>query len=217
MATLNQLASIVQNGINGGIGVANERITLEQIKDELVFTLHRIVSEQKKQGVFDAKALNMMYQRIDCLEVVCKPLTECCQGVKSSKKVLYARIPKFSHIRYIGGISFEATFVLSYAPSLNAIGHSRFTKNKPTAWIRQSNELILLNPPTFDFKYISIEGLLEDFREIYNFECSPCKSDDDDIPYPSEYADMATGKLIASYLNYGQKPAMQPNTQADIT
>jgi hypothetical protein len=133
MASLNQIASIIQNGINGGFGVINERIHLEQIKDEVIFTSRRLFDEYQRQGDFTPEELNQFYQRVNCISLECKPLTECCNDIQSETKVLYASIPLVSHLRYVGSIEYYKPFSISHSISMNTIGQGRFTKNKPVA------------------------------------------------------------------------------------
>jgi len=216
MASLNQLASIIQNSINGGYGVINENIHINQIKDEIIFTSRRLIDEYRRQGFFEPAEINMMYQRVDCIELICKPLTECCEGIKSERKVLYAKIPNVIDVRYVGTIEYDTHFTISYQYNISSLGVGRFTKNKPIVWIRGSNELILFNPPTYDIKYISIDALFQDPRTLYEYSCAECKSDNDNFPIPDKFADIITGKLIASYMNYKQIKPLQPNTQADV-
>lgn len=216
MASLNQLASIIQNTINGGYGVINENIHINQIKDEIVLTSRRLLDEYRRQGFFNPAEINAMYQRLDCVELFCRPLTECCEGIVSNRKVLYAKIPNIIDIRYIGTIEYDTQFTISYQYNIKSIGVGRFTKNKPIAWIRGSNEIILFNPPTYDIKYLSIDALFQDPREIYEFSCALCKNDEDNFPIPDKFADIITGKLIASYMNYKQIKPIQANKQSDL-
>lgn len=216
MATLTQLASIVQNAINGGFGVINENIHIDQIKDEIIFTSRRLIDEYRRQGFFSPSELNQMYQRLDCIEVECRPLTQCCEGIQSERKVLYAKIPPVIEVRYVGTIEYDQSFIISEQYNLKSIGVSRFTRNKTIVWIRRGEELIIFNPPTYDMKYISIEALFQDPRSLYAYACSPCISDDDTFPIPDKFADIITGKLIASYFQYKQIKPIQPNTQSDI-
>jgi hypothetical protein len=216
MATLIQLASIVQNGINGGYGVINERVPLEQIKDEIIFTSRRLYDEYKRQGFFTPEEINQFYQRIDCIELECLPLSQCCDGIKSERKVLRAKIPSVQELRYVGTVEYGLSWVISYGIHIDAIGVGRFKRNKTIAWLRSNNEIIVLNPPTYDLKYISIDAMFSDPRSLYQYSCSVCASDEDTFPIPDKFADIITGKLIASYLNYGQIKPLQPNTQDDV-
>jgi len=217
MATLLQLASIVQNTINGGWGVINENIHINQIKDEIVMTSRRLFDEYRRNGFFSDYELSQFYQRINCIELVCRPLTECCGiDLQSEQKVLYAKIPPVIDVRYVGSMDYYESFLIKTGTTLNIFGVGRFTRNKPIAWIRGNTELIIINPPTYDLQYIAIEAFFQDPRELYQYDCAVCKSDEDAFPIPDKFADIITGKLIASYVQYKQIKPLQSNTQTDI-
>jgi hypothetical protein len=217
MATLSQLASIVQNTINGGYGVINENIHINQIKDEIVMTSRRLYDEYRRNGFFSDHELNMMYQRLTCIELICRSLTECCGiDLQSEQKVLYAKIPAVIELRYVGTIEWDKSFIIKTGVMTNYVGVSRFTRNKTIAWLRGNTELIIFNPPTYNMKYIAIDAMFQDPRDLYAYDCSVCKSDEEAFPIPDKFADIITGKLIASYMQYKQIKPLQSNTQADV-
>lgn len=216
MPSLNQIASIIQNSINGGHGVTNERIRFEQIKDEVILTMHRLLDEYEKSGRLTEEDIDKMYQRVDCIALECKDIAECCNGVKSGQKVLTATIPATERIRYIGHIDNMHPYIIQKGITGIYATYGKYVKKKPTAWLRNATQLIILNPPTLQLKYITIDAIWSNPKELYQYSCVKCGDDEaTDFPISNKFADLITGKLIASYLNYGQVKPLQPNTQAD--
>lgn len=214
MATLRQIASIVQNSISGGRGVTNERLPFNQIVDEVVFTYARIADEYYRQGAFTVEEYNQFFMRVDCVPVECKPAWECCDGLSSDEKVLVAAIPKTKRIRWVGTVDNKHTFPLVIGSAGRHYGHSRFMK-KSYAWLVNGNRLVIMNPPTPSLKVMAIEAFFEDPRTL-TFECCPGGMDTE-LPAPNKFIDLITGKLIESYIRQsGAVPSVnQPNTQTD--
>ncbi len=213
--SLNRLASMINNSINGGYGVINENFTLEQIKDEIVLTSR---TEMKKLELAGKISKDELYQRIDCVEVECKPLTECgCIGLSREAKGLYVEIPLVTDIRYIGTIEYNQEFNIYYGSNISYMGTNRFTKNKPTAWVRNKRSITILNPPTYDLEFISIEAIFSDPRETSIFNCSgSCVDDDDIFPAPDYLIEIVKDRIIQKYLGvYKAMNPNQPNTQQD--
>ena len=217
MASLTQLASNILNNINGGYSVTNERFHIEQIKDDIIFTMSRLLDEYESNGKLSYLDIEKMYQVVNCIEVSCKDIAECCNGVKSGEKVLYAKIPSTEKIKYIGHINAHKPYAIVYGNLGIYAAGTKFLKSKPIAWIKSPTEIIIKNPPTQQLKYITVEAIWSDFRELYDYNCIKCKDDDDEgFPISNKFADIITGKLIASYMGYGQIKPIQPNTQADV-
>lgn len=213
MPSLNQIASIIQNSINGGYGVNNERIHIDQIKDEIILTAHRVLDERMVSGVSGLKDYDKFFQRLDCISLSCKPLYECC-GVSSEEKVLTGVVPAVKEVRFVGDGGMSESYPV-YKGRFGIYGsYGRFNKGKSIAWFPEDTRVIIINPISISLKYISIDAIFKNPRDLYSYTCSRCKNDDDDFPIPTNIVDIVTGKMIASYLNYGRNPN-QPNTQSD--
>lgn len=213
MATLRQIASIIENSINGGRGITNERIPFLQIVDEVVFTYSRIYDEYAAKGVFTPYEKEQFYVKVDCVPVKCLPMWECCDGVSSKDKVLAADIPRVKDIRYVGLMGYNQSMPVVRGAAGRYYGHSRFQKGA-YAWLINNTRVVIVNPPTFDLSYISIEAFFEDPRQV-KFDCCHIGLDDE-FPIPNKFVDLITGKLIDSYMRYTLRvPVNQPNTQTD--
>lgn len=222
MASLNALASIIQNTVNAGYGIASERIAFSQIKDEIVLTRSRIIAELKSnKKPFDESS---MFQWLRKIEVKEKDIKEVCDSERVRrvcKDLVYiASLPpimetdSFQSIRYLGSTNQTHNLKTVMSRAVEFALYDRVTGKEPFAWVND-NRLIIFNYK-MPLKEVAIEAVFQDPRDLYEYDCCDTKNDDHEFACSGQLQDMITGKLIESYVRVylGRNPA-QPNTQVD--
>lgn len=191
------------------------------LKDEVINTRNRLVYEYdlKQQLLYPEQ----LYTEINCVPVVCKDVSECCD-VDSDEKVLVAEIPELMqinsipNIRYVGTIDRTTPFNLIRGNSYLYRTYAKWTSKMKAVWFRESkNQLVLYNyntkiPP----KYITVEIIPKNEQDLLKYECACVDTDDVAFKCPDYLIDVITGKIVEQYMRQYQMGHLQANTQSEI-
>jgi len=217
--TLLQIASLIRNQISPFITNAN--IDINMLKDEIINTRNRLVYEYdlKKQLL----SPEQLYVEINCIPVVCKDISECCD-IDSDEKVLVAEIPELMQIssipnlRYVGTIDRSTPFNLIKGNAYLYRKFAKWTSKMKAVWHREAKkQLVLYNyntsiPP----KYITVELIPKNEQEILKYECACINEEDVEFKCPDYLISVITEKLLAQYMSQYQMGHLQANTQSEI-
>lgn len=220
MTTLLQIASRIRNQISPFI--TNTNIDINMIKDEVIDTRNRLIYEYELQQ----KLLNpeQLYVEINCIPVVCKDISECCE-INSDEKVYVAEIPELMtlsslpNIRYVGTIDKMYPYNIVRGTSYLYRGYAKWTGKMKTAWYRQEkNQLILMDRRLVDInpKFISVSIIPKNEQDLLKYECACVDTDDVEFRCPNYLIDIITGKIVEQYMRQYQISHLQPNTQSEI-
>lgn len=223
MVSLNALASIIHNSINGGRGITSDRISFEQLVDEVVLTRTRLLQEYlAAQKPFVKESLYQWIHRVK-VEKTSKDDLQQKGNIPAKDTVYFVDVPdiirfnesSFKGIRYIGGIDKSHSFKIVTGDSKEFATYDRITGKLPYAWYNGNRISIFnYNKP---LEEIAIEAIFQDPRELVGYN-SDYKDNDSAFPLDAGLQDILTGKIINAFATFTMKtnPA-QPNVQIDRT
>ena len=216
MATLDEIAFIVYNDLNGGFGGSNERIALDQIKAEIHAMRGRVMGElAAKSTVLDAA----LYSTFNALKLEQVDFSGN-EDVPSAKLVWYTRIPRLfdargkRFVQYVTSIDRQTRYRVRFGLENNYWMHETYTAKQPTAVIEE-NGLYLFNHKG---DYVSIRAIVDNPAEFDSQDGFACHDGDTATRYPvsQEILDMITGKVLEGKIRNAVR--IRPdliNTQTD--
>ena len=221
MNLITKLASICQNHILGGIeGYAPSlNISLQQLEDEVIQTRMAVMQKWALQNRLPYKDL---YLSINCIDVDCKPIADCC-GESYSEPVPHFEIPQIfvlgdDAIQYIGTINKEKKFKVYTSPQLFKFHkYKTLGSKKPYVFLditpNENNRLdgYIFNAPLLE--KISVSAIFKDPRELEDFLC--CDYDFENLSNLSFIDTETVDTVVNKYLKYYRQlyPQPQPNDQ----
>lgn len=217
--TLLQIASLIRNQISPFI--TNTNIDINMIKDEVINTRNRLIYElQKANALINPQQL---YVEINCIPIVCKDISECCE-IDSDEKVYVAEIPELmdisgiSNIKYAGTIDKRTPYNIIEGNAYLYRGYSKWTRKMKSVWYRKSKNQLIFHPDTFIVqpKFISIEIIPKNEQDLLKYECKCIDVDDIEFRCPDYLIDSITGKIVEQYMRQYQLSHLQPNTQSEL-
>lgn len=220
--SLEDIAEIIENRVNGGLkGIINNTLSRTQLIAEIELTANRLLYQYALKGIVN---LDNLYQDINCLEMECKDISQCC-NIDSYEKVLMSKeplpklmsVPNVEKIQFIGSANRGKQFKVSTQQITNEFNDYSFSGRLkfPTVYITNDYFVVLRNPPTENIKYISVSALFENPMEVTKFGCN-C-SDDRTYQRPSWLIDEVITKMTNDYLRYFRMMAItQPETNEQI-
>ena len=215
--SLLKYASIIRNRISPYI--TNTNLDINQIKDELVIVRNRLIHEYElKKALVNA---SIMYREVNCIPVVCKDISECCD-VDSDEKVLVAEIPELMELStipnllYVGTIDRTTPFQIMRGNSYLYRPYAKWTSKMKSVWYRQpKNQLILFNVPD-TIKSISVTLIPKNEQDLLKYECACIDVDDVEFTAPDYLIDVIIETVANKYINQYQMAHNQSNTQSEI-
>ena len=220
--SLEKVAEIVRNSVMSGLkGITNVNFSTEQLMDELLLTCNSMANELALQRKLDLRGF---YQDINCIELVCKDISECCT-IDTDEKVLMTTspipkplfLPSYDPIMYLGLPNKMSNFKITNQLISGEYDKYSFSGRVglTTAYLTSNNDIIIRNPPSNRLKYISITAVFETPQQVYEYECM-CKGEKV-FQRPQWLLDKAVGKIVNDYMRYYKLGAMtQPNTQEQM-
>jgi len=220
--TLETIAEMIENDVMGGLkGVTNYTMSTEQIMEEITLVGNRMLEERTRQGL---PVPQDVYQDVPCIELECKDISECC-NIKSGKAALISKepVPKllflegFKPVQYVGPIdqSTQYKFLMSFADFI----YSKYSPSGhlPTAFLNNSNHLVIANPPSSVLKWVQFSALFAEPSELAKYSCICNSNGEIEYKRPSWLIDQVKSKIVNDYLRYYRMGAItQPNTQEQI-
>jgi len=218
MATLNQIAEIVKNNVYAGLNSPSDyNISLDQIKDEILFKRDGILKALEMKGALGS--LEELYTTVPCITLTCKPIQECCDGLKANVTALHGEIPKVAlwlgskSVEYVGGINWHKRFRIYIGSNIRSALSGYAMEGKPLAWIRENGVWIFNAPRGLDV--ITMKLVPQDIREAKEYGCE-C-SDDDEVNMPGWMVDEIKLKLIEQFIRtYRMNQFQVPNTKSGM-
>lgn len=199
MSSLAEIGFSIRNQIKGFVSSDDERIDIEFIYKKV----HDVRSLLIKEEIDKNKALsNKFYQRICCLEVICKK--EECDGIPSGTTHYIVNLPPLEGVTpysiiYFGNDDGSITFTpKNYSGSLYS-QYSQYTGKKPYYTVID-DIAYLYNLPTDELKYICIVGILENPMDK---GCYPL-TENEEYPMPNNLVhklELIVIKQLMSLLN----------------
>lgn len=213
---------MAQNQVLGGLaGIAPTlNIPLEQWEDEILQTRAQVLYKYAMQNALPYKDL---YLSIDCIDVDCKPIAECC-GETYSEPVAHFEIPQIFNlageqaIQYIGTIDKSKKFKLYTSPQLFKFHKYKIRgANKPYIYLEttpnENNKLdgYIFNAPLLE--KISVSAIFKDPRELEEYLC--CNYDLENLNNNSFIDTEVVDTVVNKYLKYYRQlyPQPFPNNQ----
>lgn len=218
--TLDKIADMISNSVMAGLkGVTNFAFSKEQLRDEVIISSNRFLQDLALKGMLSSEGL---YQDINCIELECKDIGECCE-IDTYEKVLMSvnPLPKIFHITgikpimYLGLPGKNKNFELT--TQLISGEYNKYTFSGQvgltTAYINNNHHVIVRNPPSNELKYISTSAIFENPEDVYNYECM-CTNVEKPFQRPQWLIDQVVGKLVNDYMRYYRMGGItQPNMQ----
>lgn len=222
MNLITKLASICQNHIQGGLeGYAPSlNIPLEQLEDEVIQTRMAVMQKWAMQNRLPYKDL---YLSIDCVDIDCKPIADCC-GESFSEPIPHFEIPQIfvgagdDSIQYVGTIDKQKKFKVYTSPQLFKFHrYKTMGAKKPYVFINMTpNYRNLLDGYVFNaplLEKISVSAIFKDPRELEEFLC--CDYDFEHLNNLSFIDTETIDTVVNKYLKYYRQlyPQQTPNDQ----
>ncbi len=243
--TLKKIADSILKNVTGAIGNINYSISKEQLKYAINARRASILKEislSKSEQVLLAK----LYQTIPCIELDCENLERCCE-VQGFESALHFRIPRLAMLDepviYLGLPNKMKPFKVYLDNTFAYHQYTLRTAHRPYSWIDTSilatkkidfNNLLnsefetsnifldgyIFNPPTENFKYLSITAIFDNPMDINTFNCTPL-CDDDTYPAPEFIIDKIVTSVTNEYIQMYRKAnlpnVLQNNNQGNLT
>lgn len=209
--SLNQIAEQILNGVYAGLkGPGNFSVSKQQIKDEVAQMRNRGAEELISAGLFESEPFR---QTIHKLPVAKKDFSGI-SGYETNRQEYFASIPELLYltgikpVNYVAAMNKEFPFKVLYGDEFFYANQDRYSKSKPTIWVRDK-ELWLLNPPIANIQHITMRAMFENPRALNGV--SGMRFTDDD-PYPMQAALTAKirNKLVEDYIRQYRMGTMQP-------
>lgn len=182
MKTLWDLASAIDNHLKAGLkGTANEPYSIDQIIDECLTVRAKFIRDEAKLGHLN----NDVVETISCLELDCKDISMCC-GIETYDKKLHFKIPQplsfiNDPIKYVGLPDRSIEFNIIKGPTWNVPVFNKYLQGKPRVWFAPNRQDgFVLDPPTEDLQYITIDFIPENPTDLYLYSCCPVNNFEDD-------------------------------------
>jgi len=208
MNSLYIIASAIQNHISAGLkGTNNEPYSVEQIIDEILVSRAAIIKAEEDNSRLDSRDL---VQSISCIELDCENISLCCnvetynmdrfKHFKMPKPAAYVSEP----IKYIGLVDRSMSFNIVKGSTWDTVDYSKFNKYikpKPKVWIHPNREDgFIIDPPTEDLKYITIDFIPENPTDLYQYACCPINNFEDDAKtIPNWMVDTIMNNVISRF------------------
>ncbi len=216
--TLDKIAFAVKNNIEAGLkGTNNYVFAIDQLRHQVIAKRNAIVKQLEQTGTLSDEDL---VQEINCIELDCEDLGLCC-STSTKEKVLHFKIPAVNKILYVGLPNQQKPFKIFEGQGFqyNKYRDARLGV-RPYVWMRMNKgELhgFVFNPPTFNFKYISVRAIFEDPYSLNKFGCCSISAEDTRFPAPDYIIDEIIKSLTAEYASAfyrfnGKKPNDQSST-----
>jgi hypothetical protein len=216
MNTLEQIASAINNHILAGLKGATlqEPYSHEQLQDEILVERDAIIKQLSLSGTLQE---NELIQSINCLELDCQDLSLCC-NVSSFNNTLHFKLPKPSQyvlnpIKFVGTVDREYVFNIVKGPTWKQQDYGKFTRTKPFVWFHPNlKDGFLFNPPTENIKYISVDFIPANPKDLEEFGC--CKIDGETPSgIPNWMVSDIIGRMVNKYTQMYWRLHPRPNTQ----
>lgn len=182
MKTLWDIASAIDNHLKAGLkGTANEPYSIDQIIDECLNLRAKFIQDLERSG----NITHDLVQSLSCIELDCKDVSMCC-GLETYDKKLHFKIPQpisfvTDPIKYVGLTDRSLEFDIIRGNTWNVPVYNKYLKNKPRVWFAPNRQDgFILNPPTEDLKYITVDFIPENPTDLYQYGCCPVNGFEDD-------------------------------------
>lgn len=217
--SLNDIATQIINAVYAGLKQpANYSMSKEQLKDEFSQGRNRYIETQCASGVFDPESYR---QTILKLPVTKRDFTNVA-GYTGSRQEYHATIAEVMHfpglksVGYVAAMDKVIPFKVCFGNDIFHVLKDKYTGNKPTIWIQDTN-LWLLNPPIANITNITFRAILENPRAVNNM-VGQKYVDDDPYPMPGSAIDAVRNKIVNDYIRQYRLGSPIPTLLAgDIT
>ncbi|MBQ0113244.1 MAG: hypothetical protein KBT03_08965 [Bacteroidales bacterium] len=219
--TIEAIASAIYNNVVTGLaGInSNPKISIEQLKDEVVAERNQIIREFLANGFV---SLEELFLAINCIEVSCDYMSKCCE-LPIGAKALHFEIPPIVNIKgantvkFVGSIDREIKFNVYTDEAYRYHKYKKRGADSPYVYIDtaiNSNgnmDGYIFNLPFT--KYISIIALFQDPRRLAEWDC--CANDGDTLTECGVLSDEIMKRITEKYIRWYRQLAtpVLPNTQ----
>lgn len=220
--TLDQLTYQIHNNVISGLKAmsVNSNHSITQIEDMVIEELLTVIREYSIKGILPKQDF---YRKINCIEITCGTLEECCTDEYNTTPVQTFEIPELitdfgnDAISFIGSVDLSTQY-RTYL-TLNSSNNQKYRMRgaeKPYVLIDPSTihdgfyTGKLFNAPLV--KRISIIGMFKDPRKLTEYDCC---SNEVELPNSFINTDVVknvTEKMIRWYRQFAV--ALHPNDQA---
>lgn len=231
--TIERLADMVINDVNGGLRGYHENMSMskEQIQEEIVLTRLAVIKEYMLKGILP---INDLVMALNCIPVDCDTLDKCkCRGTVCGEPTAHFQIPQLlfdfgtgKAIKYIGSSDKQHSFLVYTRPIDQIKNYQKYRKrgkNKPWVYIDPTpNSSGLIDCYIFDaplVKQISIIAIFKDPRQLEEFQCdcdNESPSDTTQMDNNLNFLDIVIkDRLVQQKLRYYRQlaPPILPNDQ----
>lgn len=224
-----KLASACINNIRAGLAgyQHNPSLNRQQVEDELVWTIQKLVKNYMMKGVLPLKELMLT---IRCIDVDCLAIDRCrCKPVNCGEPVAHFAIPQVytdmgngSTIRYIGSTDMSQPFLwFTDAITMKYSVFSRRGKKLPRVYVDTSPndenfyDCFIFNAPLV--KQVTVQAVFKDPRQAFERGCCEDTFECDDLTTNMSFLDReAMDYVVSKYLVYYRQMMQsdRPNDQA---
>lgn len=198
-ASLNEISYSIANTL----GKDRDHTFIEKVKFDVISMRATLIRRDYERNGISREFV----QSLGCIKLICVDSAECCT-VKSKKNVLRTEIKVPKPIRtkgdsfhYVGTVDKLFPFQETNFEDLVYTLENRFTGNYPR-YAYLNEYVYIFNEPSTNFKYININGIFADPREVANFaECddSDCYTDDEVFPIAEDMIPIIQTELLNRY------------------
>ena len=220
--TLDQISSAIYNHVYSGLAgiTSNPKISLDQLKDEVIAEKNQIIKEYLLKGVI---RLEELFLSINCIEVGCDSKIQCpCIGLEG-ETALHFEIPPIMHlnglntIKFVGSVDKNIPYKIYTDDSYRYHKYKKHSANKPYVYIdtavnaNGNMDGWIFNVPFV--KFISVTALFQDPRRLLEWDC--CHDNSDTYLDMGILSDEIIRRLTTKYITWYKQAAspVTPNTQ----
>lgn len=219
MFSVTRLASAVFNNVQAGLVgyTSTMTIPMEQIEDAVVQEFLVLLKKYSTKNLFPKKDF---FDKIDCIQVDCQSLDQCCDGTSYSEPVAHFQIPPIVNdfgeqaIEFLGTIDKQIKFKVYLNTNFRFHKFKYRGKNKPYVYINPTiNENGYLDCYMFNTPLLEKVSIIAVFRDprivekyLKEFGCCKLINTDKVSWVESELIDSLTQKYLLYYRRYTKNP-----------
>lgn len=223
MINVSRLASAVQNQVLSGLSGYNSTLTIPiaQLEDEVVQEYLVLLKKYSLKGMIPRKEL---LTDINCIEIDCKPISNCCQDIPINTNTPHFQIPPIVNdfgggaIEFIGSIDKQLKFEVYTSPIFRFHKYKLRGKNRPYVYLNpavNSDGLLdgwVFNAPLLEM--LSVTAIFKDSRKVQEYIEQHGCCNKLDVETPTWLDAEIIQSLTNKYLKYFRQ-LQAPNTPND--
>lgn len=216
--SLDAITSAIKANLEAGLKTTtNFNFNLEHLEYVVQAKRAEMIKQFETQGILEKRDL---IQEINCIQLDCENLSLCCSE-DTYDKALHFKIPNYIELVSVNIPSRTEQFKVYEDTMWN---YNRFRDrrlvDRPYVIIRNSYDGkhgFLINPPTLNIKFISVDIILENPMDVNLFDCCVLDKTYDKYPMPNWMVSQMIDQITANWASYMYRfQGYKPNNQTSL-